>query len=130
MTKDDHIQYWKTTAESDWQAVQNLFEKGSYLQAMFFSHLVLEKLLKAHWVKDNRENVPPKTHNLTILHDQTDLELTETDQEFIVEMNTFQLAGRYPDYHFKISKLCTPTYTKEKLEAIEKLKLYILSMLP
>jgi HEPN domain-containing protein len=51
MEKKDYIEYWKSTAEKDWEAVGHLFEKGDYLHALFFAHLVLEKLLKAHHVK-------------------------------------------------------------------------------
>jgi hypothetical protein len=48
MEKKDYIEYWKSTAEKDWEAVGHLFEKGDYLHA---AHLVLEKLLKAHHLK-------------------------------------------------------------------------------
>lgn len=49
---------------------------------------VLEKLPKAHWVKDNHDNHPPRTHNLIKLSSQINFKLTED----------FQLEGRYPDY--------------------------------
>lgn len=41
------------------------------MQALFFSHLVIDKLLKAIWVKENEENIPPFTHNLEHLYNQT-----------------------------------------------------------
>lgn len=75
MTKQDYIAYWKTTAEKDWTAVEHLFEKGDYLHSLFFAHLVLEKLMKAHWVKDNQGSIPPKVHNLVYLAGQTRLSL-------------------------------------------------------
>lgn len=49
MTKQEYIAYWKTAAEKDWEVVQNLFDKANYPHALFFAHLVLEKLLKAHF---------------------------------------------------------------------------------
>lgn len=64
LTKDEHIKYWVDTAKKDWKTVQNMFGTKDYLPALFFSHLVLEKLCKAHWVKDNHGNTPPKIHNL------------------------------------------------------------------
>lgn len=66
MTKVEYINYWKLTAEKDWDAVGHLFEKGDYLHALFFAHLVVEKILKAHFVKDNTADIPPKTHNLMV----------------------------------------------------------------
>ena len=59
MNKSDYINYWRITALKDWDAVGHLFEKGDYLHALFFGHLVLEKLLKAHFVHDNLSGFPP-----------------------------------------------------------------------
>ena len=64
----------------------------------FLSHLMLEKLLKAHWIKDNEGNHPPKIHNLIKLSVNIKLKLPESDLEFLAVMNQFQLEGRYPDY--------------------------------
>jgi HEPN domain-containing protein len=69
--KKDHIAYWADTAKKDWKAVNDLYLGKNYAQALFFAHLVLEKLLKAHWVKDNDENTPPKTHNLIAILSKT-----------------------------------------------------------
>ena len=130
MNKQDHIDYWRKTADSDWTAVQVLFEKEQYLQCLFFAHLVLEKLLKAHWVKDNATNSPPKVHNLEFLKQQTELELS-LEEEFILDrMGLFQMQTRYPDYQFKIKKLCTHSYTKTLLDSIEQLRNSLLNKLP
>ena len=58
MNKSDYIEYWRLTAGKDWEAAGHLFEKGDYLHSLFFAHLVLEKLLKAHFVK----TMPPIFH--------------------------------------------------------------------
>lgn len=62
MSKNDHIDYWIKSAEDDWDAVLQLQKSNKNLQALFFAHLVLEKLCKAHWGKDNDINIPPRTH--------------------------------------------------------------------
>jgi HEPN domain-containing protein len=64
MNKQEHILFWKNSAKNDWKISQKLFHSKDYLYSLFFAHLVLEKLCKAHWVKDNPENFPPKIHNL------------------------------------------------------------------
>ena len=51
MTKDEHIIYWKETAEKDYQTMKHLFQTGDYNWALFIGHLVIEKLLKALYVK-------------------------------------------------------------------------------
>jgi HEPN domain-containing protein len=50
MTKQEHIDYWVNTAAEDWDTVEVLFNGKKYLHALFWAHLVLEKLAKAHWV--------------------------------------------------------------------------------
>ena len=64
VTKKDYIEYWTSTAAKDWKATQNLFKSKDYVHALFWSHLVLEKLCKANWVKHHQSNHPPKIHNL------------------------------------------------------------------
>jgi HEPN domain-containing protein len=96
--KQKHANYWAATAKDDLDAVDVLFLGKKYLQSLFFTHLSLEKMLKAHWVLDNTENVPPKTHNLIYLYENTNLELEETETDFLQMMSTYQLEGRYPNY--------------------------------
>lgn len=51
MTKDEIIQYWIDSSEVDFKAMESLFANGHYVWALFTGHLVLEKLLKACYVK-------------------------------------------------------------------------------
>ena len=102
MTKPDYIQFWKISAEKDWVVAENLFAKGNYPQALFFGHLVLEKAVKAHWVRDNLADVPPRLHNLVRLASQTQLDFSTDDLLFLDKMNDYQMEGRYPDYQFTI----------------------------
>ncbi len=91
MTKDEHIAYWVYTAKKDWRAVQNMYKSKDYLHALFFSHLVLEKLCKAHWVKNNTGNTPPKIHNLIKILDQTNVKYSVEQLDFMIIINNFQL---------------------------------------
>jgi HEPN domain-containing protein len=43
MTKEQHIEYWIKSAESDLEAIEALFEANKFIHALFFAHLVLEK---------------------------------------------------------------------------------------
>lgn len=119
MTKQEHIAHWKTTADKDWKAVIQLFDSKSYIQSLFFAHLVLEKLLKAHWVKDNEGNTPPKTHNLVKLAEETKLKIADEDNKFFYTVNQFQLEGRYPDYLQSMYKKYKSVQTKKVLEQID-----------
>ncbi len=130
MTKQDYIRYWQETSEKDWEAVESLFEKGNYVHALFWAHLVLEKLLKAHWVKDNRDNIPPKIHNLVYLERSTALALSQIEVDFLDEMNDYQLDGRYPDYSGKIYETCTHNFADLQLQKVNHFRQFLLSKLP
>jgi HEPN domain-containing protein len=129
MTKEEHITYWVNTAEDDWEAVKSLFDTAKYLQCLFFAHLVLEKYCKAHWVKDNSDNFPPRTHNLVRLLDATSVDLGEEDLQFLEEFNDFQLEGRYPDYLSAVQRRCNQEYTNELLEKVKSIKICLQEML-
>ena len=129
MTKKDYIKYWVDTANNDWEAITVLIKGKKYIYALFFAHLVLEKLCKAHWVKDNKENHPPKIHNLVYLVEQTKLELTEEDMEFLRRMNNFQLEGRYPDYTRNLSISYREKNTTGILKQVNILRLCLLKKL-
>jgi HEPN domain-containing protein len=63
MTKEQYIDYWVDTAQYDWAGVEEAFNAKRYVHCLFWAHLTLEKLAKAHWVRTNQENMPPKIHN-------------------------------------------------------------------
>ncbi len=113
LTKAQHIDYWILTGTDDIGAVEVLFEGRKYVQALFFTHLALEKILKAHWVKDNVGNTPPKIHNLISLYKQTRLKLPDDELAFLLRMNTFQMEGRYPEYISMLHKTTTKSETQD-----------------
>jgi HEPN domain-containing protein len=100
--KDQHIDYWLTSAKEDMETVDYLFSGGRFIHALFFIHLAMEKVLKAHWVKASEENIPPKTHNLIYLVEKSNLNLSEGDTDFLQKLNAYQIEGRYPDYLSKL----------------------------
>ena len=79
----------------------------------FFVHLALEKILKAHWVKNNENNFPPKTHNLIYLYENAGVILSEEDTDFLQMMNTYQIEGRYPDYMTQLNRGTSKEQTEE-----------------
>ncbi len=118
MTKDEHLLHWVKTATSDWKATEELYKAKCYMQSLFWAHLVLEKLLKAHWIKDNEGNTPPKMHNLLYLAEKTKLELPQETLDFFFLMNQFQLEGRYPDYLQDIFRKYKLVQTKKVLDQV------------
>jgi len=129
VTKQDHINYWKDTSFKDWKAVQDLFATKNYVQSLFLAHLTIEKLIKAIWVKDNTDNVPPRTHDLVRLISYTLLRPSEDALEFLESFNDFQLEGRYPDYQLQLYKACDLDFTKPTLDKINDIRQWLISNL-
>ena len=129
MTKEQYIQYWIGTAEKDWIAAESLFKSKNYLHCLFWAHLVLEKLAKAHWVKSHEDNIPPRVHNVVWLLEESNVDLGEDMMNFLKDFNDFQLSGRYPDYMSNIYKICTKNYTSYKLEKIKEIRQCLIEML-
>jgi HEPN domain-containing protein len=96
MDVEKQISYWITGAEEDFAAAQSLFEKGHLRHCLFLAHLAVEKMLKAHVVRQTKD-IPPKIHNLTRLAQITKLKLQPRQEQFLREFGIYQLEGRYPD---------------------------------
>ncbi len=114
MTKQDHIKYWIATAEKDWEVVRFLIGGNKFMYALFLAHLTIEKLAKALWVKNNVNNDPPKIHNIASILKRANVEISEEQRIFFLQMNDFHLEGRYPDFRDILYK----TYDKIKTEEI------------
>ena len=128
-TKGEYIEFWIEQAEDDWKAVFSLFNGRNYLQSLFFSHLVIEKLCKSLWIKYNSENVPPRSHNLIHLLSATPIILTDDQNEFLLKLNRFQLEGRYPEYISSLHRICNEQFAKSTIDTTNELRLWLLKKL-
>jgi HEPN domain-containing protein len=90
------IDYWRTSSNEDFAAAESLLEKGHLRHSLFFAHLAIEKMLKAHVMRQTKE-IPPRIHNLIRLTELAKLRLDEERKEFLREFGAYQLEGRYPD---------------------------------
>ncbi len=61
-------------------------------------HLVLEKILKALFVQNSADLLPPKTHNLVKLAEHSKIPLTDEQKFFLDEVNDFNIEVRYPQF--------------------------------
>jgi HEPN domain-containing protein len=122
MSKEDHIKFWIENSEEDWAAAEFNLKAKLYVYALFLFHLSIEKLMKAHWVKDNVSNTPPFSHDLKFLSGQTDLELSLEDMDFLTLVNDWNISGRYPDYKRSLSKKATEEYMMSHFGRTERLR--------
>jgi HEPN domain-containing protein len=96
MDLEKHIAYWRQSAQEDLEAAQVLQEIGRHRHALFFAHLAVEKMLKAHLTKKIK-TVPPRIHNLIRLADLAELKISVEQDSFLRRLNAYQMVGRYPD---------------------------------
>ncbi len=96
MNVDKHIDYWRNGAMEDMDVARALLEKNKNRHCLFFCHLAIEKILKAHVVKMTGK-VAPKMHNLMKLAKRAAINLEGPELEYISEINEFNIEGRYPD---------------------------------
>ncbi|HCO94380.1 MAG TPA: DNA-binding protein [Phycisphaerales bacterium] len=119
------IEYWRTSSDEDFAAAQSLLEKGHLRHSLFFAHLAIEKILKAHVTKQTKD-IPPRIHNLVRLAKLAQLNLNQDQLEFLREFNLYQLEGRYHDD--KPVPIDTGLTQKEILRA-EKMLIWLMTRL-
>lgn len=90
------IEYWLNESQEDIEAAGILLDKHKVSQGLFFAHLAVEKVLKAHVTKATAQ-VPPRTHDLLRLADLASVALPPDCRVFLARMQRYCLEGRYPD---------------------------------
>ena len=90
-----NIDYWLKTAAHDMDVAETLFRNQKYDWRLFIGHLVIEKTLKAFYVRDKRE-IPPNIHNLVKLAENTKLSLTDDQFVFLADVNDFNIRDEIP----------------------------------
>ncbi len=89
------IDYWRNGAEEDVAAADSLLEKKHPRHALFFAHLAVEKMLKAHVVKVTNR-VPPRIHDLVRLAEIAGVGLSSERRDTLGRLRQYCLEGRYP----------------------------------
>ena len=126
MNIKQNIDYWLKSAAHDLDVAETLFRNQKYDWCLFIGHLVIEKTLKAFYVRDKQE-MPPKIHNLLRLAENTKLALDKEQLQFLAEVNRFNIEARYNDYKFKFQKLCTAEFTEQQFSKIKEMYEWLLS---
>lgn len=93
---DKQMAYWCAGTIEDWEVAGELINLGRTRHGLFFAHLALEKLLKAH-VCRSLNDLAPRLHTLLRLAEQTDLVFAEEHLRFLARFERYQIEGRYPD---------------------------------
>jgi HEPN domain-containing protein len=128
MNRQGIINYWQVSAMKDYETMRHLFDSQDYHWSLFMGHLVIEKLLKALYVKNINLN-PPKTHDLSKLAEQCGLELSESDEDKLDTLTTFHIKTRYPDYQMSFYETCDQEFANQSLSTIEEMKVWLMQQI-
>ncbi|KPL09626.1 hypothetical protein AMJ85_06335 [candidate division BRC1 bacterium SM23_51] len=90
------IDYWRQGACRALRSVPALEEREFWEEALFWTHLAIEKALKAHVVKST-DDIPPYTHKLVRLAEIAGLNLSPDQLGLCEELGIRQRLARYPD---------------------------------
>lgn len=114
MSEQNKIEFWIRTAEYDLKTDEALLEAKRFLWVGFISHLVVEKMLKAHYTKVF-STVPPYTHNLLYLAEKTGLvtQLDDLQKDFLDNLQQYNVRARYPSDKDALYKLLDYEKSKE-----------------
>jgi HEPN domain-containing protein len=116
--KDKLIRYWSDSSDDDFDTMMAMFEKKKFNWALFVGHLMIEKLLKALYVK-TKNDYPPFVHNLLRLAELCDLKVSEEQKLFLVTVTAFNINARYDDYKMSFQRKCTPEFTSQWIENLK-----------
>ena len=126
MNNIDLMKYWFESSDSDFDTMKVLFENHKNTWCLFIGHLLIEKLLKGLYAKNNPENpIAPKIHNLILLSQKANLEVPNEIKEKIQVINTFNISARYDDYKKAFEEKCTNEYTTLQFKNIEEVQKWL-----
>jgi len=129
MELKDHVNYWVESACHDLQTAETLFANERYDWCLFLAHLVLEKTLKALFVQDNKNALPPRTHNLVKLAEHTLVIISEEQKIFLDEVNDFNMEVRYPEFRREFYRICTKDFAEHYFVAIKEMYKWLISQI-
>lgn len=122
------VQHWLDSADENRKTMTHLVASKDYSWALFLGHLVVEKTLKALYVRRLQKHAL-FSHDLLRLADKIDIELSEDFEEWLDEITTFNLNARYDNYNQEFHKRCTKDFADTWLNRIEEIRLWLRSQL-
>jgi len=118
------IRYWINSSDKDDKTMMDLFATKNYHWALFIGHLVIEKLLKALFIKQMNE-MPPVIHDLRRIAEKAEIVVDEEHKMILDTITRFNINARYDDYKETFYALCSKEFTTEWMGKIEEIRKWI-----
>ena len=104
MDNKELVDYWLKTTEHDYKTMLGLYRIKRFADSLFYGHIVLEKILKAHVVYETKQNAP-FSHDLFLLAKSLKEVNWDSQQlDLLDDVNRFNIRSRYPDIKLKFYK--------------------------
>ena len=130
MNNIDIMNYWIESSDKDYEVMLDLQKSKRNSYALFFGHLVIEKLLKAIYAKNNKSTpYAPRSHDLDYLAQKMNLETTEHQMDLLETISHFNLEARYDDFKKTFENKCTDEYTENQIKNIEEVRTWLKTLL-
>ncbi|RPJ59568.1 MAG: HEPN domain-containing protein [Dehalococcoidia bacterium] len=124
MKKQEIIKYWIDSSDDNYKSMPNMFKAGEYIWSLFIGHLVIEKLLKAYYVKMVGSNVP-RTHDLLKLATDADMNLDEAQKDTLQYITLFNIETRYEEYKRDFYMKCNGEFVEKNIRMIEVMRAWL-----
>ena len=118
------VDYWKISAERNYETAKFLYKGRKYSDCLFFCHLALEKILKGLVVEQTKTHAP-YIHRLVDLAKSAKIKLSEDQILYLTEITEFNIAGRYDKHKFAFYERCTKNYTEKYFNISKNLYLWL-----
>ncbi len=128
LNKNKLIEYWIAGSDDDYETMIAMFDSKRFSWSLFIGHLMIEKLLKAYYVKI-KSDYPPFIHNLLRLAEKAELSLTDDLKMQLITITAFNINARYDDYKMSFKKQCTNEFTAEWIDKLKELRPWIKTLI-
>ena len=122
--KEKLINYWMEASDDDYNTMMVMYKTKRFNWALFIGHLMIEKLLKAYFVKA-KSDYPPYIHNLLRLAEKGNLDIPNDIKEQLILITAFNINARYDDYKRSFKQKCTPEFTEDWIGKMQNLRKWI-----
>ena len=117
-------QYWLSSSDNDYEVLLTLFQSRNYNWALFLGHIVLEKLIKAYYVKKTGTHAP-YSHDLRLLAKKCEIDFSDNIALQLDVITSFNINTRYDSFKEDFQKRCTPEFSNEWINNIKLLRQWI-----
>jgi HEPN domain-containing protein len=124
MEKQDNIELWLNSSDDNYKSMMNMFKAREYMWSLFIGHLVVEKLLKAYYVKMIGNEVP-RTHDLLKLAIKAGIDLDETKKDELQYITLFNIETRYDEYRRDFRAKCSKKFAEENIVKIKGIRKWL-----